>query len=83
MGYILRVKDNGDWIEIPSIKGDRGPQGPQGEAFTYEDFTPEQLEALTGPQGEPGDDYVLTSQDKDEIADIVLAKIGSADTISY
>lgn len=40
--------------------GARGPQGPQGErgekgdAFVYEDFTPEQLEALRGPQGETG-----------------------------
>lgn len=36
-------------------KGDMGPAGPQGDAFTYEDFTPEQLEALTGPQGPKGD----------------------------
>lgn len=29
--------------------------GPKGDAFTYEDFTPEQLAALTGPQGPQGD----------------------------
>lgn len=34
--------------------GATGPQGPKGDAFTYEDFTPEQLEALTGPQGPAG-----------------------------
>lgn len=43
--------------------GQTGPQGPQGQKgdkgdpFTYDDFTAEQLEALTGPagpQGEPG-----------------------------
>ena len=40
--------------------GDAGQQGPQGEkgdkgdSFTYDDFTPEQLEALRGPQGIPG-----------------------------
>ena len=28
--------------------------GAQGKAFTYEDFTPEQLAALTGPQGPMG-----------------------------
>lgn len=33
-----------------------GEQGPQGAAFTYEDFTPAQLEALRGPQGLPGRD---------------------------
>ena len=49
--------------------GERGPQGPQGEQgiqgiqgiqgkkgdpFTYEDFTPQQLEGLRGPQGIQG-----------------------------
>lgn len=36
------------------IQGPAGPQGEKGDAFTYEDFTPEQLEALTGPQGPQG-----------------------------
>lgn len=31
-----------------------GPKGDKGDPFTYEDFTPEQLEALRGPQGEQG-----------------------------
>ena len=41
-------------------RGDVGPQGPKGEkgdtgaAFTYDMFTQEQLEALTGPQGIQG-----------------------------
>lgn len=70
-------------------RGPAGPTGPKGDAFTYEDFTPEQLAALTGPQGpagpagstgptgpagpkgDPGNDYVLTQADKNEIADIV------------
>lgn len=34
--------------------GATGPAGPKGDAFTYEDFTPEQLAALTGPQGPAG-----------------------------
>ena len=29
-------------------------QGPKGDPFTYDDFTPEQLEALTGPAGKDG-----------------------------
>ena len=51
-------------------KGDTGPQGPAGEkgadgvpgekgdkgdAFTYEDFTAEQLESLKGPKGDTGE----------------------------
>ena len=35
--------------------GPKGEQGPRGDAFTYEDFTPEQLEALKGPRGADGD----------------------------
>ena len=35
-------------------QGEVGPQGEKGDAFTYEDFTTEQLEALRGPQGEQG-----------------------------
>jgi hypothetical protein len=38
-------------------QGETGPQGKQGErggAFTYDDFTPEQLEALRGPRGYTG-----------------------------
>lgn len=34
--------------------GATGAQGPQGAAFTYADFTPEQLAALVGPQGPQG-----------------------------
>lgn len=42
-------------------KGDRGEQGPEGQAghdFTYEDFTPQQLNALKGPKGDDGADGV-------------------------
>ena len=35
-------------------KGDTGLQGPKGEPFTYDDFTPEQLEGLKGPKGDTG-----------------------------
>lgn len=31
-----------------------GPRGERGEAFTYDMFTPEQLEGLIGPQGPQG-----------------------------
>lgn len=35
-------------------KGEQGPQGAKGDAFTYEDFTAEQLAALKGPKGDTG-----------------------------
>lgn len=40
------------------IKGDRGADGqpgPKGDAFTYADFTEEQLNALKGPKGDRGE----------------------------
>lgn len=36
-------------------QGPAGATGPRGEAFTYADFTPEQLAALVGPKGERGE----------------------------
>lgn len=36
------------------LKGDTGPQGPKGDAFTYADFTTEQLSALKGEKGDTG-----------------------------
>ena len=45
--------DKGDRGE----QGDTGPQGEtgaKGDAFTFDDFTPEQLESLRGPKGDTG-----------------------------
>ena len=53
---------------IQGEKGDTGAKGDKGDAFTYSDFTPEQLASL---KGEKGDDYVLTEQDKQDIAGLV------------
>lgn len=52
------------------IKGIDYFDGVKGDPFTYEDFTPEQLEALKGKDGK---DYVLTEADKTEIANTVVA----------
>lgn len=40
----------------PGKDGEDGAPGEKGDPFTYEDFTPEQLEALRGPAGDPGKD---------------------------
>ena len=37
-----------------AFKNLKGASGEKGAPFTYADFTPEQLEALRGPQGKPG-----------------------------
>ena len=36
-------------------QGIQGPAGPKGDAFTYSDFTPEQLASLKGPKGDQGE----------------------------
>lgn len=38
-----------------NIKGEPGERGPKGDAFTYADFTEEQLTALRGERGDAGE----------------------------
>ena len=39
------------------VQGNKGDKGDKGDSFRYEDFTPEQLEALKGPKGDKGDPF--------------------------
>ena len=43
-----------EWIAIGRVAGDTGEKGDTGDAFTYEDFTPEQLAGLKGETGDTG-----------------------------
>lgn len=77
------------------IQGEPGPAGRDGAPFTYDDFTPEQLAALRGPQGaqgpqgekgekgDKGDTYVLTETDKSDIANLVLAGLPVSEEVSF
>lgn len=54
-------------FEFHNIKGADGAngqsiQGPKGDPFTYEDFTPAQLAALVGPSGQTGPSGTRGSQ---------------------
>ena len=49
---------------MPLLKGDKG------DPFTYADFTPEQLEALKGPQGDKGDAFTFKDFTEEEIAEL-------------
>ncbi len=76
------------------IPGPKGEDGAPGAAFTYDMFTTEQLAALKGPKGEKGDpgtngttpvkgvDY-YTDADKQEMVQLVLAAIPSAEEVNY
>ena len=44
------------------IQGPAGPKGDKGDAFTYSDFTQEQLESLKGPKGDKGEQGIQGPQ---------------------
>ena len=57
LGGII-VGDGLTITETGVLSGQQGPPGEKGEKgdpFTYADFTPEQLESLRGPRGDPGE----------------------------
>ena len=64
----------------PGKDGEQGPQGEQGI---------QGIQGEQGPQGEPGkdgangQDYILTEDDKQDIANLVIAAIPSSEGVSY
>lgn len=52
---IEAVLENEVDVEIESVTGAPGKDGDKGDAFVYEDFTPEQLLLLKGDKGDKGD----------------------------
>ena len=54
--------------------GPEGPMGPQG---------PQGIQGETGPQGPAGADYILTENDKTEIANQVYAMFTNAEEVQY
>lgn len=53
-GTILSVT-SASGTSSANLKGSKGDKGDKGDPFTYEDFTEEQIRALTGPQGPKGE----------------------------
>lgn len=79
---ILQIKnEQGEWVSIPAIQGAPGEKGEKGDAFTYEDFTEEQLTALKGAAPVKGVDY-WTTEDQAAIVDDVLAALPVAEEVS-
>jgi len=56
--YSIYFKNSLEPFTFSVTNGKDGEKGEPGKDFKYEDFTEEQLEALRGPQGEPGRDGV-------------------------
>ena len=47
---------------IQGIQGPAGPKGDKGDAFTYNDFTEDQLASLKGPKGDKGEQGIQGPQ---------------------
>ncbi len=66
---ILKYKSpDGRWITVPAIQGERGPSGPPGPQG-------DSIVGPAGPQGPVGPEgpgYIITDQDKMEIAQIII-----------
>ena len=73
---VLRFKDpaTNEWKEITTIMGPAGPQGPKGEVGPQGPTGPQGPQGPKGdqgPEGPAGANYVLTQDDKTEIAGMV------------
>lgn len=78
-----RVDKNSPWNSLVAIKGEPGEPGKDGytpikgvDYFDGKDGAP-------GEAGADGNDYVLTTADKTEIANLVLASLPSGEEVSY
>lgn len=54
-GYRVTIKDISGTKVFDVMDGAAGPKGDTGKAFTYSDFTADQLAALKGEKGDKGD----------------------------
>ncbi len=61
-------------------QGPRGERGPKGDPFTYDDFTPEQLESLKGPKGDKGDAFTYDDFTQEQLE---LLKGSKGDPFTY
>ena len=77
------IRDDADAGAFDGEKGDKGdkgdtgatgPQGPQGEQGP---------QGPKGDKGDNGDDYILTAQDKADIANIVIGLIPDGNEVYY
>lgn len=67
-------------IGIPGQKGTNGLKGDKGDPFLYEDFTPDQLQALKGEKGDKGESLTFEDLTPDQVALLKGEKGDKGDT---
>ena len=81
-----------DFAQLPAATGEKGDAGRGVTSFSlnngiltanFDDRTSQTIGNVKGPQGAPGNDYVLTAQDKADIADIVLQELPTTQGVLY
>ena len=79
----IYVKDESAYIFVTDMSGSRGIQGPQGERGPQGVQGIQGIQGPQGERGETGDSYVITDDDKSEIAQMILAELVDGDEVSY
>lgn len=64
-------------------QGIQGGKGDKGDAFTYADFTPDQLAALKGEKGDKGDAFTYNDFTPEQLASLKGEKGDKGDPGSY
>lgn len=83
--FKLKYTDGTESEEIPCVgkpgpQGEQGPKGDKGDTGPRGPAGPQGEQGVQGPaglQGEPGSDYVLTDNDKQEIATVVTGDLSN------
>ena len=94
VGGYLYLWNGTEWLNLGKLQG---PKGDKGDAFTYQDFTDEQLAALKGKDGEDakingvnsisivqGDNIVLTQNNNTlTISTVTLSNVATSGNYQY
>lgn len=64
-------------------RGEKGEKGDKGDAFTYADFTPEQLASLKGEKGDKGDAFEYSDFTPQQLASLKGDKGDKGDAFEY
>lgn len=79
---ILKVKINGEWVEIPVLQGEKGEPGPKGDRGEQGLRGPSGADGADGYTPVKGTDY-FTEADKAEMVNAVIAALPTAESEEF